>query len=236
MIKYALYILVFFVLTAAGCSDSAKSPSASLQTVTTGKGGSMARFAVNGNQLYTVEDTQLKVFDISNPSAPNHINTVNLGFGIETIFPYNGNLFIGTQTGMQIVSIQNPVQPSFLSNYTHLRTCDPVVVQGNTAYVTLRSGTSCGTFNLNVLEVIDITNLRAPEIKATYQLKNPYGLGVDGNKLFVCDGTDGLKVYQIVSPTQLTPSNGILTMSASDGIYQYSYDQASSEVTFLSKI
>src|SRR5688500_15103877 len=61
-----------------------------------GRAGSLARFAINGNHLYAVDDSKMHVFDISNPGTPQKRTEVPLSFGVETIFPYNGNLFIGT--------------------------------------------------------------------------------------------------------------------------------------------
>ena len=61
-----------------------------------GKGGSMARFTISGNHLYTVSLSDLQVFDISTASDPRKGQKVSLGWGVETIFPYNDKLFIGT--------------------------------------------------------------------------------------------------------------------------------------------
>ena len=53
-----------------------------------GVGGSMAAFALMGNRLYTVDNSNLKVFNTTNASAPQYVTNVNLGaWTIETIFP-----------------------------------------------------------------------------------------------------------------------------------------------------
>lgn len=216
----------------------------------TGKGGSMARFAINGNYLYTVDSKDLRIFDISTPATPVYRNKKQLGFDIETIFPYNQYLFIGTQTGMQIVSVQDPIVPEVYSTYSHVRSCDPVVAQDTIAYVTLRAGRTCGTTAVNQLEVLNVKNLRSPYIVNAYPLTGPYGLGVYGNRLFVCDGVDGLKVFNMNSPTNLSqiahypmkdaydviPLNNLLIISAGDGIYQCSYSQSNYQINLLSKM
>lgn len=242
-----IFIQLFLLLVLFGCSKEAGiSP-----TAPTGKGGSMARFAINGNYLYTVDMQNLRTFDISNPAQPIYKTRKSLGFDIETLFPFDKYLLVGTQTGMQVVSIQNPENPQWLSTYTHIRTCDPVVAQDSIAYVTLRAGTTCGTANVNQLEIINIKNPSAPQLLKTYPLTNPYGLAVDGNKLFVCDGNAGLRVFRMDTPTTLTqtalysyavkaydviPYNNNLIMSAEDGIYQYAYSQANNDISYLSKI
>lgn len=242
------YTFALFLLL--GCSNSPDVSAPSNLQSPTGKGGSMARFAINGNHLYTVDMQNLRTFDISNASDPVYKTKTPLGFDIETIFPYNQYLLIGTQTGMQIISIQNPQNPQWLSTYSHIRTCDPVVAQDSIAYVTLRAGRTCGTANLNQLEVINIKNPNYPQIMAVYPLTNPYGLGIDGNKLFVCDGNAGLRVFRLNTPVNLTqtaqhniadaydviPYNNLLIISGGQGIYQYSYSQSNDNISYLSKI
>lgn len=213
----------------------------------TGKGGSLARFAIVGDYLYTVDNMSLRVFDIKNQAEPQFVSTQNLGFGVETIFPYTDKLFLGTNTGMYIIDIAVPATPKILSIYQHIMSCDPVVVQGNYAYITLRNGTPCRR-GVNQLEVIDISDLTAPKIVTTYQMTNPIGLGIDGSQLFVCDR--GLKVFDIneTKPYQLTerqkinitnafdviPLNGRLLLISEDGLYQYTY--LNNKMDFISKI
>ena len=76
-------------------------------------------------------------------------------------------------------------------------------------------------------------------------MTNPYGLGIDGKTLFVCD--NGLSVYNVENPLniQLTahfnitaydviPQNGLLMVIGKDGLYQYSY--TNNEIKELSKL
>ena len=72
----------------------------------TGIGGSMARFTIKGDYLYTVDSYDLKTFDIKDKVNPMITSEVNLGWGIETIFPYGENLFIGAQSGMHIYGLE----------------------------------------------------------------------------------------------------------------------------------
>ena len=139
---------------------------------------------------------------------------------------------------MYILDLTSPAQPSIISLYSHLRSCDPVVVEGEYAYVTLRSGSACEGFT-NQLEVIDISNLKNPTIVKTYQMTNPHGLGIDQGTLFICDGSDGLKVYDAtdvsrISENQLAhdksinafdviPYQQVAMIIGKDGLYQYDY-------------
>ncbi|HEX9650690.1 MAG TPA: hypothetical protein VGA21_09020 [Cyclobacteriaceae bacterium] len=159
-----------------------------------GVGGSMARFAVSGENLYAVDFNSLRVFDISTQTDPQAGNVVEIGWGIETIFPYKDNLFIGSNSGMFIFDNSDPTSPYLKSQFKHVRTCDPVVVDDRYAYVTLRSGSECEGFT-NQLDVLDIADLSNPFLLKTYPMQNPHGLSIDGDILFITEGDFGMKVF-----------------------------------------
>ncbi|MEM6317023.1 MAG: hypothetical protein AAF960_05095 [Bacteroidota bacterium] len=161
-----------------------------------GIGGSMAQFTLTAGHLYVVDDWDLKVFDVSDCENPDFINTVNVGWGIETIYPYENNLFIGAADGMYIFDNQNPTAPRFLSKFEHARACDPVVVDGDIAYVTLRDGTTCQGFN-NQMDVVDVSTLTRPRLLKTYPMENPHGLAIKDKTLYLCDGDAGLKTFDV---------------------------------------
>ena len=220
----------------------------------TGVNGSMSRFAIAGEYLYTIHIGNfsyygqpayssyysapmclLKVFNIEKEQI-NLVNSVSVSTAVETIFAYKDHLFLGMSNGMNIFSIENPTMPNYISATWHFLGCDPVVVSDDYAYLTVRSTNVCGQ-NGNLLQVIDISDIQQPQIVSQYTMKEPYGLGIDGNKLFVCD--DGLKVFDATEPTMvgnrrlfattdfegfdLIPYNGLLLVIGGDGLYQYSY-------------
>lgn len=166
----------------------------------TGSGGSLARFKIVDNYLYAVDVQKINVFDIQNLEAPVKVNQEYVTWESETIFYQDDKLFIGTRTGMYIYDITQSSTPTYISSFDHMRFCDPVVVDGNYAYVTLRAGASCsddGTVQMldSRLEIIDISDIYNPQLVETYIMDEPYGLGIKGEQLFICDGTSGLKVY-----------------------------------------
>ncbi|RZL01770.1 MAG: hypothetical protein EOO62_23135 [Hymenobacter sp.] len=214
-----------FYSTAANTSSAA--PGAA-----TGKGGSLARFAILGQTLYTVDESSLRLFDLQNPAVPMASKEVSVGFGIETIFPQDHYLFLGTQFGMYIYDVATPTAPQRLAYYQHMVSCDPVVVDGRYAYVTLRTGRTCGGGLTNALEVIDLTNLSQPTLARSYPLTNPGGLGAENNRLYVCD--DGLKTFDtskapVLTPlqhfatniTDVIPNGDYLLAIGPGGLYQY---------------
>ena len=123
-------------LAAAACSSSADGGMPSQGGGGEGQGGSMARFTIVGDCLYTVDHTTLKVVDITNPAHPGAMpfKDVELGFDIETIFCYDDMLFIGSRSAMHIYDISRPHYPSELSVTRHFTSCDPVVADGGYAY------------------------------------------------------------------------------------------------------
>ncbi len=161
-----------------------------------GVGGSLARFTLVSDYLYTVDQTSLKTFSISSLNKPVLSNTISFGWGIETIFPNKDKLFLGSTTGLFIIDIANPIAPKLLSNFTHARKCDPVFVDGNLAYVTLNGGGGCGGVG-SQLDVIDITSLTQPKLLKTYPMKQPKGLSVLEKTLYLCD--DGLKIFDVTN-------------------------------------
>jgi hypothetical protein len=181
-----------FANAAQDSRGGAKVPSPGGNVV--GIGGSTARFTITENHLYTVDRYSLRVFDLKTATKPDMVNTVSIGWDIETIFPYQDKLFIGGESGMHIYDATNPEKPTFLGNFTHARACDPVVAQGDRAYVTLRSGGPCvGTSNQ--LDVLDISNITKPTLIKTYPMHNPIGLSIDGETLMICENDKGLKVF-----------------------------------------
>jgi hypothetical protein len=214
----------------------------------TGISGSMARFALVNEYLYTVFTYGLNTISLLNPLQPQKVNTLNISWGIETIYPFKDKLFIGSRNGMYIYNLQNPAAPAMSGKFLHANACDPVIADDNTAYVTLHSGTMCNTFT-NQLDVLDVTNIAAPQLIKTYQLTNPKGLGKDGNLLFVCDGTTGVRVYDAANPAALVQFkllpvekaddvivyNGIALIVSPYGLYQYNYSNAA-DIRLLSKI
>ena len=156
----------------------------------------MARFTIVGNYLYLADYSTIEVYDISNPSGTTKKGSVNVGFGVETIFPYKDKLFIGSMEGMYIYDLANPELPKKLGEARHVRTCDPVVANDSMAYVTLRGSGMCGAAT-DGLYTYDVTKVTAPVQKSLLPLSTPYGLGLKDTVVFVCRGNMGLTVVNV---------------------------------------
>lgn len=216
-----------------------------------GVGGSMARFGLYNEYLYAVDNNKCYMFDVSNPASPVNAGSQSVGWDVETMFIYDHHMFLGTMNGMIILSLEVPLAPKYVSTFNHVTSCDPVVVSDGYAYVTLRGGQVCRS-TTNRLDVIQLAeDYKSNQMVATYVMNSPYGLGIDGDILFVCDGDAGLKVYnvedkQAINTHQLAvfpniktydviPVNGLLFMIGSDGFHLYDYSDLQN-IRLLGKI
>ncbi len=201
-----------------------------------GQGGSLARFKIVNDYLYAVGSHTISVFDISDLESPRDLEDVYAGFDIETIFNQGDHLFLGSMRGMYIYDISSPEAPSFISEFQHGTACDPVVVDGDYAFVTLRGGNNCGATESGLF-IVDISDITTPVLATTYAMDEPYGLGIKDNKLFICDGGSGLKVYDKTNIENLEllnhykniitfdviPMDETLIMIGDEILYQYRY-------------
>ena len=247
--------LLLGALLMASCAKEGGIYADSASDMSSGKGGSMARFAIKGDVLYTVSTNTLNVFNIEDAANPKYADerSLQIGFDVETIFPMDTLLFIGSRSGMYVYDITVPRFPMLLSQVQHFRSCDPVVAQGQYAFVTLNTNFSaCGASPNNVLQIYDIRTPANPVLQKTVSLRGPTGLGVDGSKLFVCD--KGLKVFDITDPLNIRqiddladidevdirdtydviPVDGLLILVAKEGLFQFDYTGA--VMKFVSKI
>ncbi|MGL1901518.1 MAG: hypothetical protein OCC49_05250 [Fibrobacterales bacterium] len=207
------------------------------KSVVIGQGGSLARFALSAEYLYAVTDRELITFWVTDESNPKYSSTTDIDWsGIETIYMKEDMLFVGSMNAMYIYDISNPSNPKMASRFSHVTSCDPVVVEGDYAYVTLRTGTGC-RWGDTELEVIDVSDIYEPKLLETYEMDNPSGLGIHDDALYVCDGRAGLKVFDITNTPELEMVNIVDTIEVNDlivdetnltlvgpkGMYQYDH-------------
>lgn len=212
-----------------------------------GLAGSLTRFNVTGDFLYCIDNSTIHTFNIS-LQKPLKLADVALSWGLETIFSFDSNLYIGTSTGVLIYSLITPATPIFVNKMEHVRTCDPVITDGHNAFLTLRGGSACGGFN-NQMDVLDVNNLKNVSLLKSYPLTSPYGLGMDDNHVFVCDEGYGVRVFTRTNVLQMLEINKIVVEHPRDIIVldktlliltdtkmvQYDY-QDINNIKFLSQI
>jgi len=199
--------------------------------------GSMASMVLMNNYLYAITEMHsLGIVDVSNAEHPKLDSSFSAGFDLETIYPFEDKLFLGSAIGTFIYDVSNPQQPVSVGQFQHGDACDPVITDGNYAYVTLHSGSFCGGAQ-NELDVVDVKDVTNSKLVKTYNLTKPTGFCKDGNLLFVCDDNE-VKVFDASNPAGLVllqqiqsnrpydviAANKKLVVVNADGISQYNYN------------
>jgi hypothetical protein len=228
--KYILLSVIPFIMTA--CAMSEKNSDGG---DVSGTGGSLARFTISGNYLYTVDQNSLHTISLADVEHPKNVADKSLGIYTETIFPYQNSLLLGTETGMFVFDITSPSNPQQVAFYQHIRSCDPVVAQNGFAYLTLHTSNQRCFSGTNELQIIDLSNLNYPQTVKTIFLTTPLGLDINNDTLYVCD--KGLRVFNVTNkqnPVELNYfgdidaqdvicQQGSIIVIATNGLYQYKY-------------
>ena len=202
-----LLLLMLSVVVLGACSKDFLSESAPDQGVS----GSITRFAVNGNYMYVLNQNEVQTYDITDRANPVLKHRLATDWGLETITFYDNSLFLGSTTALYILDITNPAVPVIQAKSDRLSTvgftgCDPVAVNGDYAYSTIKVIENiCGVISAeSALIVYDVSNKSNPKVLGTYPMNIPNGLGYKDNYLFVCEeGSDVLVVYDITNPAAL---------------------------------
>ncbi len=215
----------------------------------TGTAGSNAVMTLVGDYLYAIpEEHSLGVVNVADSSNPTAISSAFAGYDLETIFPIQDKLLIGSKEGVFVYSIGSPASPTQVGEFKHGTACDPVIANSNYAYVTLHTGTYCGAAD-NELDILDAKDLSNTTLIKSYPMIKPSGLCLDGSLLFVCDETvvkvfdasnpDNLQLLSTVSvnqPNDVIASGHVLLVVGTDGLYEFDYTDPShvAALSFLS--
>jgi hypothetical protein len=237
-------------LTYPGAANALGDYAASSSTAqsSTGMAGSEAAMTLIGDYLYAIpEEHSLGVVQVTDSTQPTLISAAMAGFDLETIFPIQNQLLLGSKEGVFVYSISNPSQPAELGEFKHGTACDPVIANTNYAYVTLRAGDGCGG-SANELDVLSAQDIVNATFVQSYPMTSPTGLCLDGSLLFVCDATvvkvfdasnpDNLQLLSSVTvnnPNDVIAANHLLLVVAAGGLYQFDYTDAShvKEISYL---
>ena len=106
---------------------------------------------------------------------------------------------------MYIFDRTDPLAPLQVGQVEHARACDPVVVSGSTAYVTLRGGSQCGAAPDELL-CVNIEEPWDPRVVAVKPLATPWGLVVREPHLFVSNGESGYSLLDVSRPEAPSPT------------------------------
>lgn len=255
--KNTIYILSLFALSLF--VTSCESDGGTFASQVEGAGvlsGSYANMLTLGDKLYVLGDGQLKTLSLANPALPEQIDSKTLDFDIESLFISDGNIFVGSPSGMRIYTIDSDGIPVFRSLTPYeaigeIQPCDPIVANEDHAFATLSTSVdvenSCWrNVPLNELRVFDLENLEQPILINTVSMEEPKGVGLDGDHLFICESQNGLKILDVADPFNIEqlehfpdfrafdviPANGLLLVVGPELLHQFDY----SDITNVIKL
>ncbi len=163
---------------------------------------------VQGDYAYVTSGTYLLIVNISNPSVPRLVGSVDLQITASsvcvsgTIAAISNECFYGCNDILYLVDISEPTNPTVLGQGTtdNLAQSANVAIVGSLAYV---ADSKYGN-----LFAYDISSPSDPQLVGTLVLNNPhdwiFGLVIRGNYAYMANSLGGLVVADISSPDSMT--------------------------------
>ena len=220
MIKNIRVIPEVFLNRADSCQKNQESAMMNYSGVDMSNVGNVSRFAIVGSYLYVIDNVKLKFIDISTPEEPKDVSEQTIVFEGESIFGSYSNIFIGSKNGLYIYDISNAGAPTFISLFTHSNACDQVKEDNDYLFISSKKSELCPE-NANELKIVDISNIREPQVEKVYPLTEPAGLSLNEGKLYICDGNE-LKTFDSSDVLQIEMQNSIKKTGCMDIIYDKS--------------
>lgn len=170
---------------------------------TANKKGAANKMAYQNNHLYILGKENIVTY---NDGSNGLTRTCSLNLiddkdsELETVYLQNNKLYIGSSKSSFIVTATNC--PNLISEYKRPPapvTKDPILPNGNVAYLTLKS--EAGSSN-NQLQVLDVSNPSEIEVIGRLTMKSPQGLALlASNLLMVGEGQNGIRLINVADPT-----------------------------------
>ncbi len=187
-------LLIVLALVVFGCTKSSDVTGGHTNVKT----GSLASFNIQGDFLILIDQNRIISYNITNPDVPKfasqYVDHSNI---FETLFIRGDEIFVGSRNEMLIMHMDAVGSFEMIGRASHLRSCDPVVVQEDIAYVTTNSAGPCGGADL--LLIYDVSDIFQPQILVQREMSAPLGLAIHGKYLYICDQKDGLVIYNVES-------------------------------------
>jgi len=161
----------------------------------------LSNISVSGNYLYGAYDTgnsssRMRIFDISNPTAPVQVTETSHGARIYDVYVDGNYAYVSaTSNGLSIVDITDPTTPIITGTYDTPSWSCRVHVQGTIAYVADWTGGG--------LQIIDVSNPAAPAFLGSYDTPGSAcgGIQAAGDYVYLADGSEGLMIFDVADPT-----------------------------------
>lgn len=199
-------------------------PSSALPSSFAGSGsssGAVNRIAVKDDIVYLIDKFGMTVIEDEGSSLVKlDEGTVRWEGDLETVFADGDLLFFGTSQSVEVFNISTPSQPFQVNAFAHATSCDPVLPVDDVAYVTLRTGIFADerpcAGSVNQLVTLDISDENTIAPTTLIDMESPYGLTVSNNLLYVGEGANGLKIFDLENKYEPTLTKDIKDIEAFD--------------------
>jgi len=173
--------------------------------------GDVRDAAVSGDLLATADEYGATLWDVSDPSLPVRIGTVEApASGAAVVFAASDRLLLlTTEPSLQVVDTSNPATPTIVGS-VGIPGFDPqaVAVSGSTALVAAGD-----------LQVVDISDVTAPVVTGSAVTPGAaYGVAVSGSIVVVADNDGGLQVVDVTNPVVPTITGSLALPGRARGV------------------
>lgn len=159
---------------------------ASPTLVSTATNTDMIDVAISGNYAYIIDSVaNMDIIDITSPSSPLFVSSTDLGAPLR-ISISGKYAYVGTQDGLKIIDISNPINPAlkYSEKYPDSVYSVGIFILGENAYV---AGTSVRVFN---------TSNPSAATLIGEQKSGSFDVVVSGGYVYVAAGVGGLHIIQ----------------------------------------
>jgi hypothetical protein len=222
-------------------------PSAPIETGYYDTPGNARDVVVTGSFAYVADgEAGIQILDVSNPSSPQlvgNLKTPDSDYGVSWSENY---LYVARGFGgMQVFDLSSPGFPEAVGLYQSddlTKEAKSVKVSDGLAYI---------TYGFSGIRIIAVNDPHAPLEVGYYETRGIVnGMDIQGNSLYLANGSEGLSVMDASNPDQLEAKdsypnaysamaviknrNLIYVAAAENGIYILSDSKTSSQAEYLS--
>jgi len=173
-------------------------------------GGTASDLAVSGNYVYLANESDgLRIYDVTDPTNPVNIaHATNSGSANDVVISSNYAYLANGGDGLHIYDVSDPTNPVSVGQIYKGNFSITLVVTNNYAYVGDTSG----------FQIFNVSNPASPYFVSSTPLSYGPGVDISGSYLYLADGVDGLRIYDVSNPTTAT-SVGHIVQNGANAIW-----------------
>jgi hypothetical protein len=151
---------------------------------------------VSGNYAYIACAREFSVFNISQPTQPTYIGTINIG-ECGDMKEYGNTLFLYGEYGLSIIDISIPGNPVLTDSFQFDPGIADVWKQADTLYF-VSHGLSNSAMEMGILDIADLSQ---PRLIGGYNMPGAsLDVSIKGNYAYVANAESGIRSIDITEP------------------------------------